>query len=69
MNSSDENVYILMGEPLSGWEPDDVRNWFRANTNEQSLADAYALVSNQTGSLDHELDDESNPCPIEIYEA
>lgn len=61
------NVHIMTSEPIKNLTPDDIRNWLAQHNSEKSLANAFAQVHNQTAWLAHDLDDEENPCPREIY--
>lgn len=42
-----ENYYIMGEEPLQGWTVDDVREWLKSHTDQQSIIDAFAAVYNK----------------------
>ena len=53
-----KQMTILTAEPLKDWEPNDVRNWLKKNTEQCDLAAAMSMVWNKTGWLHHGLDDD-----------
>ena len=42
-----ENFYIMGEEPLQGWTVDDVREWLKSHSDQQSIIDAFAAVHNK----------------------
>ncbi len=68
MNDIPKNAYIMTSEPIKDATPDDIRIYLTQNGSEKDLAAAFARVHNQTAWLAHDLDDEENPCPREVYD-
>ncbi len=52
------DIVILASEPLESFLPDDIRIWLKDNYSEQHLADVFAGVSNKTGWLMYEVDED-----------
>ena len=43
---SDETV-LMESEPIPGWEPNDIKEWYGLHHTEAGLAQAFAAVSNK----------------------
>ena len=51
-------LYILQKPPLKGYTPSEAQQWLSSVTDEKTIADSYAVISNHLGVLMHELDDD-----------